>query len=392
MVSFQQELQKEAVVRPLLEALRKAAPWRAVGAGAGSGAGIGAMGGAGLGTAVGGVRGYQEAREQGAGRGIAALSGVGGAVGGGIKGALLGAGAGAGAGALAGKLRPEMVTRLARETAEKGGPIGASSRFGQRQLHQLTGWQPKEVLGPKGKYIPGIEQLRGGAYAARSRVEAAEKALKDSARGKVPLTYLEKVKSKLTGMNPEEVGKMTSKRVSGEAARARKALPHAEKAQEMGLTNFPGYLKGVAGGKAIYKGRPVSRADAAKAGLAEQWHGGGPVMKSMMVGFPAAAVGGAALTPGGGAEEYGQALGTVGYTMAPFTLGGSVLAGEGLSKGLGAVGRGIDRLRGKKKKKPPPFREAPKPPAEDASDSGMTVPSERHGSPTMMGETPEIGT
>jgi hypothetical protein len=390
MVSFQQELQKEALVRPVIEAIRKAAP--GMGAGAGTGTGYGTLAGLGLGTVVGGLGGYSKAREQGASVGGAALHGLGRGVMGGVLGAGIGAGAGAAGGALAGKLRPELAQRVARETAAKPGTLGAFSRFGQRQVHQLTGWQPKSVKrmveegGKKvEKTIPGIEQLKGGAHAARERMTSAEAARKAlGSKEGVPLTWTEDKVQKMrklvgAGRSPEELKELTSKRVMSEHAKAKKSLPHALKAQEMGLTSFPGYVKAVR-----EKGT-----EAVKAGLREQWHGGGLGTKALMVGFPAASIGGAALTPGGGAEEYGRALGSVGYTMAPFTMGGSVLAGEGLSRGLGAAGRGIDRLRGKRKRPQIP-KEPSRPPASEPGDTGQATQHERHASPSMTGEIPEI--
>jgi hypothetical protein len=193
----------------------------------------------------------------------------------------------------------------------------------------------------------------------------------------------------LRGRSPDEISAAQRGAALKESISAGKGLQAAERAQELGLTSLPGYARAVAGKSGV---KPT---EAVRAGLAEQWHTSPGWMKGLMVGFPAASVGGAVLSkdqPGGPgmAERVGQGLGTAGYTLAPLTLGGSIVAGEALSRGLGAAGRGIDVLRGHKRKKPVTPKEPTRPPASEPGDTGQSVASERYAGPAMSGEVPEV--
>lgn len=394
MRGFQHELHKEAVVGRLVSGLVskaravpgavRGAPWSGIGAGAGTGMGAGGVVGGAGGALYGGAKEYQKAREEGAGGGMAALR----TLAGGVKGGLIGAGAGAVGGAALGaglgRLSPEAMTALARDVAQKKGTLGAATRFGQRQVHQMTGWKPDVGL-LKGK-TDYIEKIRGGAHPAKELHRAAVKAQKEK-----PGRWT-RLAAGVMRRTPEE---HLAKRV----ASTKRGVEYAQKAQAMGLTSFPGYLKAVGKGgtyidPATGAAKKFTRMEALKAGLGEQWYGGGPAMKAFMAGFPAASIAGAALTPEkpggiGKGEQLGQAIGSVGYTLAPFTMGGSILAGEAAGRGLGAIGRGVDVLRGRKKKAVIP-KEPSRPPASEPGDSGQSVPVERFAGPAMTGQVPEV--
>jgi len=313
LLAFRDELKKESA--PNLHGLLGGA-----GAGAGLGALVGGLGGA----AVGAVRGAKKGREEGSG----ALGGLSGALSGAARGVGLGAGVGALGGGAAAALRPGAISKL----VDAGGLGGASARFGQRQLHALTGWTPKG----------GIESIRGGAYDARQALHAAKS--------------------------------------SKEVAQAGKALESAEAAQNMGLTNLPGYVKAV---------KREGLKNVAKTDAAAQWHSGGLAAKALGIGVPALAlsseVGKKESPEGPGKGELlgrtiaGTAGGVLGSAMP---IAGQIAMGGALGAAGGFVGRGIDRLRGRR----PPSAGNPIPPDQQ---SGSHVPTERITSPAAMGQAPE---
>src|ERR1700722_10541625 len=132
MQAFHQELLKEG---GFAELVSKAAPkLKNVGSLGGAGLMLGSIGGAGLGAAS----GFHDARERGESVGGAALGGLAG----GARGALRGAAAGGLAGGGLGAALKTDVSGLARGT----GMVGMGSRFGQRQVHALTGMlSPQEL-------------------------------------------------------------------------------------------------------------------------------------------------------------------------------------------------------------------------------------------------------
>lgn len=364
MRGFQDELEKEAAI-----------PWQAIGGGAGTGLGLGVLGGGALGTLAGGIKGYSQAREQGEGVGGAALSGIRGGLTGGITGAALGGGIGGLGGAAAGALRPAAVKELATNLAAREGPLGVGARLGQRQIHSFTGWNPKG----------GIESIRGGAYDARKEMVEAKKALTEAEAGKGEVGYFRSMLDKVRGKTPEEIQAGVVGRAKTNVGTARKKLTTASEAQRMGLTSLPGYYKALTG-----KVPGVKPLEAVQAGLKEQWHSSGLPMKALMVGFPTAATAGALMgkeSPGEGrGEAVGKALGSIGYTLAPFSIPASIVAGEGLTEAGGMVGKGVDWLRRRMAKKEP----IP-PPATEPGDTGLATPVERYAGPAMSGQIPEMG-
>ena len=128
--------------------------------GLGSGAGMGSLVGAGAGGLIGGVHRYSQNRREGAGVGEAALGSLGGAARGALRGAAVGAvGGGALGAARPGALKPfEEMKRL-----------GTMSRFGQRQVHSLTGVGDKAYVRSIGGGASGTaRELQEAAVAANT--------------------------------------------------------------------------------------------------------------------------------------------------------------------------------------------------------------------------------
>jgi hypothetical protein len=298
----------------------------------GIGATLGALGGAG----VSGVSQYHQARQQGSGRGEAALLGTLGALGGAGRGALLGAGVGGVAGAL-----------MKGDTSfygQRGGLLGAGARFGQRQVHSVTG-----MLAPR-----ELEAVRGGAFGARQAL--------DTARAGVP---------KATAAAQSAV----------HAAEGR--LGAVESAQNMGLSSIPGVIGAV---------RREGVGKVLQTGAREQLHGAGP-LGALMVAAPALATA-KSLTNKDEFDEQGRGKGErvgeeLGRTVGGVTGGVMPIVGQGLlGSALGGagrvMGRGVDRLRGKGSA--PGMAPATLEPAE-----GQHTPSERLESPSAAGQQKDIG-
>jgi hypothetical protein len=304
LLAMQDELHKEAALADKLKNI-------------GSLGGVGSMIGAGGGALLGGVRGYNRAREEGG-------SGVGGAISGAARGGLLGGAVGGLGGGVAGGLAKKEFGHL----AQGAGPLGAASRFGQRQVHGFTGMlTPSEVEG-----------VRGGAHDARQALDAAR-----SAGGKnVP--------------------------------RLEKAHDAAQKAQQMGLTSIPGYLKSMK-----ENGIGKTLATSAEEQIRTQ-----PIVTGMAAGIPLAA--GVLAKPEEGkgrgeavGEAVGGAVGGVAGGMLP--LGGQLATGAAASQIGSWAGRGIDRLRGRR------LHNAPTPTMEPTD--AQHIPTERNLSPAAAGQAPE---
>jgi hypothetical protein len=330
--AFREHLRKEA---GFADAVARATPrLKNVGALGGAGLTLGAIGGGGLGA----VHGYRQARGQGASIGEAALSGLGG----GLRGAGQGALAGGLAGSVAGGLSPSNLSGL----TQRGGPLGAGARFGQRQLHGLTG-----MLSPQ-----ELEGVRGGAH------DALQHSLKMTGK---------------PGM-----------------AKADKALRATEAATGIGpgsmnLTSVPGYVGAL---KQHGVGKVLSTS------VKEQLANQPAAMTALMVGAPTVAAGKALA----GKDEYnskgqargerageaiGGALGGVVGSVMP--LGGQVAAGAALGGAGKVIGRSVDRLRGKR---PTPGLSQPGMTARTLEPTeSQNTPSERVMSPNAAGQRPEIG-
>lgn len=224
--SFREELSKLALhhrFRGLLSGL---------GALGGTGAGLGALGGA----AYGGYKGYQDAKEQGQGTGGAVASGALGALQGGLTGGTVGAlGAGA-VGAVGGAISPGTAETV-RAALTKTPVVGSAARFGQRQVHGLTGWLPRE--GDKSS----IREIGLGlSDDVVKHHAAAEEAL---------------VKARSAGK-----AKDIAKAEKG-LERANNSVRYSKEVEEKGLTSIPGYLRHAA----------EDPADAVSTGFKYHWSG-----------------------------------------------------------------------------------------------------------------------
>lgn len=324
MRAFCLELEKEAgAAGAVLSHLKRPGTLHAVQAGLGSGLGVGMLGGAALGAAKGGKAQYDAARANGQGALGAAAHSVGGGLAGALRGAGKGALIGAGVGAAAGAAVPTQLLRGTRALAGAKNVVGDAANFGQRQVHGLTGWKP-------GGATKSIESIGGGAAGAR---EALTKA---TAKG-----------------GPDAIG------------RAQGALGAAEDAQRMGLTSLPGVAKSLKNNGIV---------PTIAAGAKEQWKSSPAWQKGLMVGLPGASIASTLAKkddgqgPGKG-ERIGKTIGgTLGYSMAPLSLGASTVLGTGLEHAGGMVGRGVDRLRGRKPQVP---QEPTRPPASEPGDTGQ---------------------
>jgi len=293
-------------------------------AGAGAGMGLGAAGGGAIGAGVGGYQGYQAEREQGGG-------GVGGALTGALKGGGMGAGLGAAAGAGLGASGGRVGEAIAGVAggAGRGLKPAALARFGQRQLHAVTGLTPggapRTLAGGQVNpaYMEAMEKMKmpGLEYAA-TRLQAARSAV-NSGGGEKALTEL------------------------GRAAAGRAT---AEEAVGKGMTNLPGMVQALS-----QKG---GMSDAWRLGVKPQWTQQGRGGKALLA-LPVIGAAQEAMNPdevegrGGRAERVGNSIGMgLGYASMPFMpIAGAELASRGLAGAGGGVGRGIDRLVGKMKPK-----------------------------------------
>ncbi len=303
MRAFQDELEKRAVNPRGL--LRSAGSFLKGQAGAaGAGAGVGAAAGGLAGAGVQGYRGYQEAKERGEDAGKALLSGAAKGLSGAGTGAAIGAGLGGAAG-LAGGAR----ARQLAERAVRGGsnPLSLSARFGQRQLHSLTGYADKKAL----------RGMRAGSYDARMRAAQSERNLNRLWRqGDVDPKVLQKA--------------------SLEQQKAQRGLRAAQKAEDMGLTSMPGYLKSLA----------KNPHETMRTGAAEQWHGSGLGGKFMLAGAPVLGAAGEAMSPSeaggpGRLERVGGSLaGGLAFGAAPIPLAGMSALATGAERLGSLVGAG----------------------------------------------------
>lgn len=332
MEAFYAALEKKAgVLDSMAKHLARPGTLHAVQAGVGTGLGVGMLGGAAVGGLKGGKERYDLARQSGQGVLGSAAHSVGGALAGAARGAGKGAVIGAGAGALAGAAAPTMLLKGTRALSQTKNVVGDAANFGQRQVHSFTGWKP-------GGATKSIEQIGGGAADARG---ALGKAVKGGDASGI--------------------------------ARAKDTLGAAEQAQKMGLTSLPGVAKSMKNNGIL---------PTVAAGAKEQWKGSSNKMKALMVGLPALSVAntirkGEVENGQGKGERIGRTLGgTLGYSMAPLSLGASTVLGTGLERAGGLVGKGIDALRGKRPQVP---QEPSRPPASEPGDTGQHIAERVYG-------------
>lgn len=315
----------------------------------GAGAGVGALGGGLIGGLSKGIDGYQQMKDQGMTTGGALITGVGAGLGGALSGAAVGAGLGAGAGALSGARGAD----LARRVTDSEGVISAFARSGQRQLHGLTGALPPGHASTR----DAMQAMRGGATDALARRSDALKELRaaadvrDRPRAEKALSVLDS---------------------------ATKGRDYALKAEEMGLTSAPGYLKSLAK-------NPV---DTLRTAVGAEWHGGGAGHKALMFGLPTG-MAAAELAHGskdgegpGRVERAAKGLAHMATPLGVMPMAAHVAVGSALSRGLGVVGAGIDSKL-KKGKTPKPAGPGPE------ADDSVAPPVQREFSNAALGKPPE---
>src|SRR5688572_3295047 len=267
--------------------------------GFGSGAGVGGMIGGIGGATLGGLQNFSDAREQGMSIGQAAKAGLVGAG----RGAAKGVAAGALAGGVGGAIAPGAASYLAKAPG-----LGVASRFGQRQVHSLTGVGDAAY----------VRSIGGGAAGAQKRLSEAEKALgsaKDTA---------------------------SQARATKELGDAKGAFEAAERSEGMGLTSIPGYLK------SLVKDPKATLV----AGTRDQWRSSSPAWRAAMYGLPAAgALNELRKTTDESGQQRGRferagriAGGAASGMLAPLSLAGDVVAGGTISSGLGHLGRVADKM------------------------------------------------
>jgi len=216
-----------------------------------------------------------------------------------------------------------------------GNVARAVGRFGQRQLHSLSGWTPKGFHN-----VHAIEAMGAGAAPAR-------KILAGTARGPA-------------------------------RDRALATLAANEKAQEMGMTSLPGVLRSLV----------KNPKETARAGWNQQMKGTTHLEKALTVGLPGAMLVSDAMSPDDGSK--GERIGAgVANTAVGMLTGGMPLAG-GMVAGMAAghVGGKIGRHFDKKKSLHRSTVQAP-PNPEDSKGNGMPV--EHVMSPSAHGRSEVFG-
>ena len=346
LLALQDEFHKEAMSAGLISRLKNV----------GSLGGTGALIGAGGGAMLGGVRGYNQAQENGQSGIGGALAGAGsGALAGGALGGLVGGGAGA------------LAKRDFGHLAVGEGPLASAARFGQRQVHGLTGMLKPEEL----------EGIRGGAYTAKRNLDEAMKAHAAAELGNAPGPGIVRRTGEGLGvLRPQTAADQTASALKTRV-RAEKAHGVAARAQNMGLSHVPGYLKSLATS-------PVKTLSTS----AEEQFRTQPLLTAGMVGVPLAA--GMLAKPHEGegkGETVGRAVGNATGMLAGgvMPVGGQIVMGEGMKR-VGswagrAADRGVGRLRG------PGQHHAPTPTLEPTE--AQHIPTERVLSPAAAGQAPE---
>lgn len=284
--------------------------------GAGMGVGVG-LGGA-VGAAAGGSHDYQEAKRQGATTGQALGSSIGGVLRGGAKGAVIGGAAGGAAGALGHALNPVVAENVRKNLTNRS----AFARFGQRQVHGLTGYTPDGGLS---SLHMGPEQRMPAVTAAKAELEAAR-----------------------TGKDVRTLSDKLLRRSSVEGAdiranRAQSSYDAHKNIHERGMTSLPGVARAL-------RKDPLG---ATRAAARDQLAGTSLPMKALTVGAPAAQLGAAAMQNpndlNAQGQTKGQALGesatslASGLLLGPLPLATQIAAGVPAAWAGSKAGRLLDR-------------------------------------------------
>jgi hypothetical protein len=201
---------------------------------------------------------------------------------------------------------------------------GTLGRFGKRQVHALTGWTPKA----------GIQSIRGGAYEATQRLGKARAAVAPGSAGASP-----RFTDKVLRRTPEKVHTRAVAAGHKELVSAQRAHASAQKAESMGLTSLPGYVKAL---------KTHGVGSTMKSGFKEQWDSMGPAGRGLMLGFPTVGAGSEVMReskPGeaGRFSRAGTRLGEMAYMMGPVPIAGQVAAQTVLSGSGKHVGSLFDK-------------------------------------------------
>jgi len=240
-----------------------------------------------------------------------------------VRGALFGAGAGL--------LGGQFATRAGRQQAQ---------RFGQRQLHGVTGYLPGRGL--VGRGTEGTKWWQLGARAQQPLTKAERVAKLKAMKMDVPerLTQQEARKRVREGTVGRLLGigeTQTGARVQDWMARRMLATREARRRlAESGMTSLPGLARGYAGRAGM------SPLEAAKLNITAPGMAMGAVLPAAM-----AAQSGAELAQTGDVRQFAQGLGeTAGWTLAGgMPIGASMALGTLAGKGGEALGYGVERLR-----------------------------------------------
>lgn len=363
--SFELELEKGAA--PLTGALNFI---RRGAGGAGTGLGLGTAAGALTGGAAGAYRGYQRAKEEGQSGVAGALGGLASGAG---KGAALGAAAGTAGGLVAGGSSAAAAKTLQAVAQGKNNPVSSFARFGQRQVHGLTGLVPGGAARGTAEYTRALHGLRfdTGSGEAVKALGGAKKAL-EAAQEKGNPQLIERAAKAVTD------------------AKQRYGIAH--EAEQKGLTNLPGLVRSLGSKEGIK--------DVWRLGLKPQWQHQGAMGKAMValpVGMSVAELGKAKEEDPEGrgrGERFFQQMGNnAGFMSAPFLpMGASEILGRGLGAAGRGVGKGIDAAVGavsSRVKKPPMEELGHNPSAPGVEPSGMSEAVPRMYSNAALGKPPE---
>lgn len=190
--------------------------------------------------------------------------------------------------------------------------------------------------------------------------------------------FAQRQRHSITGHMPE--GGYAAMRMGSAVAGNPAARKAAKEYEEMGLTSLPGLAKGLVG---------KDRKEVVRRALNHQWNGTSNFDKALTVGFPAAGLAGDALSPDDGhkGERIGAGIASTaaGVLTPGVPLAGGIISGIGASMAGGALGKGVDKLRGKL----PVGRVQPPPNPEDAK--GLAVPAEHILSPSAQNRSEVFG-
>jgi len=200
-----------------------AVPWQQLGHSIGALGGAGAAIGAGVNGLREGYNAYQDARDQGSGELMAGVHGLFGGASGAIRGGIVGGLAGGAAGA-AGTHFAGGATKSIADKILANPVSGFAGRFGQRQVHGLTGWAPEGgaasigVRGPEGMTsLPDIARSLRSDPGGTFRKGFTHQWQNSDALGKA-MMGLSGAGLAYSALGPEDPQRGRAERIGGDAA------------------------------------------------------------------------------------------------------------------------------------------------------------------------------